>query len=82
MSGLPHPFAPPHGDALLPNRTGGGIVTGKEFHLISDDRVEEMQTRIAELEEALNKLVEWTDHSHRFYCACDYCRARKVLDHE
>ncbi len=28
-------------------------MTGKEFHLISDDRVEEMQTRIAELEEAL-----------------------------
>ncbi len=25
MSGLPHPFTAPHGDALLPNRTGDGM---------------------------------------------------------
>ena len=36
-------------------------MTGKEFHLISDDRVEEMQTRIAELEGALRNLVDKLD---------------------
>ncbi len=62
-------------------------MTGKEFHLISDDRVEEMQTRIAELEEALREgvegfgrvLVQTSDQAG----VNDWRRrARKVLDHE
>lgn len=84
MSGYPPGLeASPHGDALLrPGKDyelrGSEIVeaTGKDFHLISDDRVEELEARIAELEEALRPFA---DQAHE---GRDYERARKVLDHE
>ena len=39
MSGLPHPFASPHGDALLPNRTGGGMTTEEALLTFQRERI-------------------------------------------
>ena len=65
-------------------------MNNEEFHLISDDRVEEMQTRIAELEEALRPFAfrdliedqippDALGHYELFVEAEDICHARKVL---
>ena len=39
MSGLPHAFeTPPHGDAMLPNRTGGRMNVREALEKIAEDK--------------------------------------------
>ncbi len=69
MSGFPHGLeAPPHGDALLPNRP----LRGKGRY--------RLEARIAELEEALRPLTYSAAHNTCSGPGCIVCRARELLE--